>query len=179
MTYDPWRTRLRVVGVPISVGSYIGIKEVRTEIEDVVKKRDVNGGQCILEPLWYGKFKIAFSASGPAVRRVPPFERLRKTQVVEIHSTLHMSDWILPGQPSVTLIRMPVPGSIKVFRTGDRWETPIPFTVLDRMVTPTVLATEELTVKFAPIHFATRNSSTGSGDEITGYVDWATEFEET
>lgn len=178
MSYDPWRTRLRVSGIVMPVGSYIGITESRSEVDQVEKRRDVNGGLCVFKPLWARKFKISLAASGQAIRWVPAFERLPKDEVVELHSTLWMTDGIQPGQPSVTLIRNPVPGSVKVWRAGDRYETPVPFGVAGRLVTPDALPTEELSVRFRAIHFVTRNSATASASEIVGTADWQAEFEE-
>lgn len=177
MTYDPWRSRLRVSGIVMPLASYVGITETRTEVDQVEKRRDVNGGLCVLRPLWAKKYKIALAASGPALRWVPGFEKIEKHVVVALESTLFMTDGILAGQPSVSLLRDPVPGSIKVWKAGDRSERPVPFTVVGRLVSVDVPA-EDLCVRYRATHYVTRNSTSASAPEIEGRVDWQCEFEE-
>jgi hypothetical protein len=178
MSYDPWRTRLRVSGIVLPVWSYIGITEGWTEVDQVEKRRDVNGGTCVLRPLWAKKYKISLSASGPAIRWVPAFEKLDKETVVALESTRFMTDGILAGQSSTTLMRPPVAGSVKVWRAGDRFEAPVPFTLLDRLVSVAAPASEDLVVRFRPVFYVTRNSASGNHPETQGTVDWQAEFEE-
>lgn len=176
--FDPWRTRLLVDGFILPVWSYIGIVETWSEVDQIEKRRDVNGGVCVLRPLWGKKYKIGLSASGNAIRWVPAFEKLDKGDVVRLESSRFMLDQILIGQPSTTLARDPVTDSIKVWAAGDRNETRLPFTVDGRLVSVAAPPTVDLVVAYRPVFYVTRNSSSGTHPEIDGRVEWQCEFEE-
>lgn len=174
-----WQTRLRVEGQALAVASYIGITESRSEVDHVDKRRDLNGGLCMLRPLWGTRYKIALQAAGPAMRWVAPIEALPKDQPVDLWSTLHMGFCLLPGTPSSTLPRRPVPGSVRLWAAADADETPVPYTLDGLLVSPVDAGfTEPLVGASLPIHRVSRNSSSASASEISGVIEWQAEFEE-
>lgn len=172
-------TSLRMTGVHLPLGSFLGIGSHLEEIDEVTLERDLCGAGVPLGPLWGPKYRVSLQASGVAIRWAPAFMKLRKcVDVVTLSCISRLTDEIPAGASSTVLVRPPVAGSVIVHSVDDE-RARIPFTVNGSTVTLAAgVPLVGYTVKFRPILMAVLTQRSSDTPELSGNMSWSAVFEE-